>query len=120
MNKEKEKEKELAARRPIKQNKQWHNGIKLPPRGSSTDGTFLKLPVNFMSAETSMIFDNFLAIKEGSDIGKRKVEEIKRDYLHCKQEWVVERKGDYLGPKIPSLLEFLENKIEMKEVLGIS
>ena len=32
----------------------------------------------------------------------------------------MERKGDYLGAKIPSLLEFLENKIAMKEVLGVS
>ena len=84
MNKEKEKEKELAARRPEAKNKKWHNGVKLPPRESTSGETFLKLPANFMSAETSMIFDNFQAIKDGSDIGKRKVEEIKRDYLHCK------------------------------------
>ena len=93
--------------------------MKLPPR-HDPDEPFLKLPSDFMSQETSIIFDNFNAIKEGSDIGKRKVEEVKRDYLHCKQEWVVERKGDYLGNKIPSLLEFLENKIAMKEVLGVS
>lgn len=67
-----------------------------------------------------MIFDNFDAIAAGSDIGKRPLEEQKRDYLHCKQEWCEERKGDYLGAKIPSLLEFLENKIHLKEVLGVS
>jgi hypothetical protein len=35
-------------------------------------------------------------------------------------EWTEEKVGDYLGPKIPSLLEFLENKIHMREVMGVS
>ena len=40
--------------------------------------------------------------------------------MHGRQEIVPERVGDYLGPKIPSLLEFLENKIHMKDIQGIS
>ena len=31
-----------------------------------------------------------------------------------------EFKGDYLGPKLPSLLEFLENQIHLREIKGIS
>jgi hypothetical protein len=28
--------------------------------------------------------------------------------------------GDYLGAKVPSLLEFIENKIYMRGILGLS
>ena len=35
-------------------------------------------------------------------------------------EWAEERVGDYLGPKIPSLMEFLENRIHLREVMGVS
>ena len=31
-----------------------------------------------------------------------------------------ERIGDYIGAKIPSLLEFLENKIQTRDALGLS
>ena len=31
-----------------------------------------------------------------------------------------ERVGDYLGSKIPSLLEFFENKIHLRNTMGIS
>ena len=41
-------------------------------------------------------------------------------FLQYKQTWVEEAVGDYLGPKIPSLLEFLENKIYIRDTLGIS
>ena len=37
-----------------------------------------------------------------------------------KQEHVEECIGDYLGPKIPSLLEFIENKIYMRQIMGLS
>jgi hypothetical protein len=33
---------------------------------------------------------------------------------------VKEEVGDYLGSKIPSLLEFMENKINLRTKLGIS
>jgi hypothetical protein len=35
-------------------------------------------------------------------------------------EWNEEKIGDYLGPKIPGLLEFLENKIYLRDTLGVS
>ena len=41
-------------------------------------------------------------------------------FLVKKQETVEECIGDYLGPKIPSLLEFIENKIYMRQVMGLS
>ena len=44
----------------------------------------------------------------------------KASFLQYKQIWCEERVGDYLGPKIPSLLEFLENKIYMRDTLGVS
>jgi len=67
-----------------------------------------------------MIFDNFKAISAGSDDVLRRAPDEEKTFLHGRQEIVPERVGDYLGPKIPSLLEFLENKIHMKEVQGIS
>ena len=45
---------------------------------------------------------------------------MKPTFLQYNSEWAPEFKGDYLGSKIPSLLEFLENKIHMREVLGLS
>lgn len=44
----------------------------------------------------------------------------KETHLQRKMEWTEERVDDYLGPKIPSLLEFLENKIHMRETMGVS
>mgnify|MGYP006095880573 CR=1 FL=1 len=73
-----------------------------------------------MSHESRMIYDNFKAISAGSEDVLRRVPEEEKTFLHGRLEIAPERVGDYLGPKIPSLLEFLENKIHMKEVQGIS
>ena len=44
----------------------------------------------------------------------------KASFLQYKPAWQNERVGDYVGKKIPSLLEFLENKIHMRELMGTS
>jgi len=67
-----------------------------------------------------VIFDNFAQIKEGSFIDKFKTRTQLGGHLTRKTEWTEEKIGDYLGPKIPSLLEFFENKIHLKEVMGTS
>ena len=82
---------------------------------------FLKLPNEFISPQTKQLFDNFEAIYNGTyNPPKKHTSPQKAGYLTCKQEWAAERIGDYLGPKIPSLLEFLENKIHQKELHGVS
>ena len=48
----------------------------------------------------------------------KNIESESNKYLEYQQEWDPERIGDYLGSKIPSLLEFLENKIYKREVTG--
>ena len=45
---------------------------------------------------------------------------MKSSFLQYELPSVPERIGDYLGPRVPSLLEFLENKISLRESLGLS
>jgi hypothetical protein len=44
--------------------------------------------------------------------------EAKPQFLQYKQAWAEERVGDYIGPKVPSLLEFLENRIDQRGQRG--
>jgi len=43
---------------------------------------------------------------------------VKATFLQYQQAWAEERVGDYIGAKVPSLLEFLENRIDEREKLG--
>ena len=69
-----------------------------------------------MSHESRMIYENFKNVAAGGDAALRRAKNDKKTFLQGNQEWAPERVGDYLGPKVPSLLEFLENKIHLKEV----
>lgn len=80
---------------------------------------FLQVPEAFLTKETRTIFNNFQAIMDGTFKQKGKVRQ-KETHLQRKMEWTQERVGDYLGPKVPSLLEFLENRIHLREVMGVS
>lgn len=71
---------------------------------------FIGIPSNFLSAEARKMFDP----NAKWDFTQKK----KDKFLQHNKIWREERIGDYLGPKIPSLMEFLENKIRMREVLG--
>ena len=73
---------------------------------------FIGVPSNFLSKNSRKMFDP----NAKWDFTKEK----KDKFLQHNKIWREERIGDYLGPKIPSLMEFLENKIRMREVLGTS
>lgn len=73
---------------------------------------FIAVPQTFMSKASRMMFD------EEWYPGQNPPKPQKRKYLQFKQNMEEECLDDYLGPKIPSLLEFLENKIRMREING--
>ena len=67
-----------------------------------------------------MIFDNFTDIRKGGKYGIRKAPKKEFTFLQGNKRMTEERVGDYLGTKIPSLLEFFENKIHLRNTMGIS
>lgn len=73
---------------------------------------FIAVPDWFMTKASRLMFD------EEWHPGQNPVKPQKRKYLKYNAKMEEECVGDYLGPKIPSLLEFLENKIRMREVNG--
>jgi hypothetical protein len=83
------------------------------------EGEFLRVPDAFMTKESRTIFNNFAGLMDGTYQEETKFKK-KETHLQRKCEWTEERVGDYLGAKIPSLLEFLENKIHLREVMGVS
>ena len=80
----------------------------------------MKVPEGFLSEESRMMFNNFDTITKGSEVGLRKALIKEHTFLQGNQSYAKEEVGDYLGPKIPSLLEFMENKIYLRSKLGIS
>lgn len=74
------------------------------------------MPKNFLSKGAEDMLSG--ADKNGPDAADS--DNKKQSFLVYQQEWIPERMGDYVGPKIPSLLEFLENKINQRDSLGLS
>ena len=74
---------------------------------------FLAVPATFMSKASRRMFE------EEWVPGKNRPKPSKRKVLEFKQTWLADNNDDYLGPKIPSVLEFLENKIRMRELYGV-
>ena len=80
----------------------------------------MNVPEGFLGEESRMLFNNFENIKAGGVVGLRIKPLVEKTFLQGNQTYVKEEVGDYLGPKIPSLLEFMENKINLRTKLGIS
>ena len=72
---------------------------------------FVDLPPRFLGDQTQLLerLDERRRAAQAAKKAKQVLFELPHD---------PEFKGDYLGDKIPSLLEFLENKIHMREVAG--
>lgn len=72
-----------------------------------------------MKPEAKELFAHFDQILDGTYKPKKKAfQHVNR--LTRKVEWREEGNGDYLANRIPSLLEFLENRIHLREVYGVT
>lgn len=72
-----------------------------------------------MKPETKELFTHFDQIMDGTYKSKKKAFHHV-SHLTRKMEWQEEGIGDYLNNKIPSLLAFLENRIHLREVYGVT
>ena len=73
---------------------------------------FISVPDHFMSKASRHMFD------EEWKPGQNPIKTQKRKILRYQKDFGEEKMDDYLGPKIPSLLEFLENKIRIRKANG--
>ena len=80
------------------------------------ENNYLAVPAAFLSKESRQIFDPKCSDPDGGDGGQQAQ---KSKFLQYNKVWEPEQVGDYLGgSKIPSLLEFLENKMFRREAIG--
>ena len=79
------------------------------------ENNYLAVPTAFLSKESRQIFDP----KSMDDRGDGGQQAQKSKFLQYNKVWDPEQVGDYLaGTHIPSLLEFLENKMVRREAIG--